>query len=93
MEAINGRERISRELINTRYDWLSLINNTMVAIWFLIGSILFLQTDSERIGVWFFIGGSAQMLLESVAGVARRIHLRQYEGELDRDRSRFALSC
>lgn len=71
--------RIGREelIIRNRYEVLSICNDILIGIWFLVGSVLFLSPDLTRMGTWLFIIGSAQMLVRPVIRLARRVHLRR----------------
>lgn len=71
--------RIGREelIIRQRYEFLSIFNDFMIAVWFLAGSILFLFPAQETLAVWMFIIGSFQFLLRPAIRLARLIHLRR----------------
>jgi hypothetical protein len=45
-------------IIRKRYETLSIINDFLIAIWFLLGSVLFLFPAWEHPAVWLFIIGS-----------------------------------
>lgn len=47
---------------NKRYQLLSIINVLTLGIWFTIGSILFLFSQTQTIGTVLFILGSEQLL-------------------------------
>lgn len=61
--------------ITKRYKVLSIINDFLVALWFLVGSIFFLYSSSEILGVYLFILGSAQLLIRSIIGLTSFIHI------------------
>jgi len=69
-----GREEL---VIRRRYEVLSIINDFMIAIWFLVGSILFLFPSIEKTGVWMFIIGSFQFLIRPTIRLAGHIHLQR----------------
>ena len=54
-----GREEL---IIRRRYEVVSIINDFFIAIWFLVGSILFLFPEYEKAAIWLFIIGSFQFL-------------------------------
>lgn len=56
------------------YETVSIINDIMVALWFVAGSILFFS-DTTTVGTWFFLIGSVQLLIRPVIRLTRRIHL------------------
>ncbi|MCL4311018.1 MAG: YrhK family protein [Candidatus Thermoplasmatota archaeon] len=59
------------------YDWLSIANDIMVGLEFVIGSIFFLPSESKysTLGVYLFIIGSTQLLIRPMINIARRIHI------------------
>lgn len=67
-----GREEL---VISDRYEVVSIINDVMVALWFIVGSVLFFWTDTTTVGVWCFLLGSVQLLIRPVIRLSRRIHL------------------
>lgn len=65
--------------IHHRYEWLHILNDALLALWFLIGSILFFNSDLVKIGTWFFVIGSLQMLMGPVIRIAHKIQLKHEE--------------
>ncbi len=59
------------------YDWLSIANDIMVGLEFVIGSIFFLPSESKysTLGVYLFIVGSTQLLIRPMINIARRVHI------------------
>lgn len=47
---------------NKRYQLLAIINDLTLGVWFTIGSVLFLFTQTQTAGTILFILGSAQLL-------------------------------
>ena len=45
-------------IIRRRYEVASIVNDFLIAIWFLIGSILFLFPEYEKAAAWLFVVGS-----------------------------------
>lgn len=64
-------------VIRRRYEVLSILNDLMVALWFVAGSILFFSESTTTIGTWFFLIGSVQLLLRPVIRLTRRVHLQR----------------
>jgi hypothetical protein len=64
-------------VIRHRYEIASILNDFFIAVWFLIGSILFLFASLEEAGVWLFILGSAQLLIRPIIRLTRMIHLQK----------------
>ncbi|MGA4493689.1 YrhK family protein [Vreelandella venusta] len=68
-----------RELIvHRRYEVLSIMNDFMIGIWFVIGSICFFYDDTiQTIGVWLFLIGSIQLLIRPTIRLHRYIYFKQ----------------
>ncbi|MBY0176125.1 YrhK family protein [Curtobacterium herbarum] len=65
------------------YETISIVNDVMVALWFVAGSILFFSESTTTVGTWFFLVGSVQLLIRPLIRLSRRIHL----GRIAPDRS------
>jgi len=63
-------------VIRRRYQTLSIINDFLIGIWFLIGSIAFFWPSLQELGTWLFVLGSAQLLVRPLIRLAHSIHLR-----------------
>lgn len=48
------------------YETVSIVNDIMVALWFVVGSILFFSEATTTVGTWFFLIGSVQLLIRPV---------------------------
>ncbi|PCN47067.1 hypothetical protein Csp2054_13860 [Curtobacterium sp. 'Ferrero'] len=57
------------------YETISIVNDVMVALWFVVGSILFFSEATSTVGTWFFLVGSVQLLIRPVIRLSRRVHL------------------
>lgn len=64
-------------IIRRRYEMLSIINDFFIAIWFLVGSILFLFPSQETAAIWLFIIGSFQFLIRPTIRLISHIHLQR----------------
>lgn len=64
-------------VIRRRYEALSIVNDFFIAIWFLIGSILFLFPEYEKAAVWLFIIGSFQFLVRPTIRLLSHIHIKR----------------
>lgn len=64
-------------VIRRRYEALSIVNDFFIAIWFLIGSILFLFPEYETAAVWLFIIGSFQFLVRPTIRLVSHIHIKR----------------
>jgi len=63
--------------INEIYEWLHILNDLLIGLYFLIGSILFFYPHWENVGIWLFILGSAQMLIGPVIRTLNKLHVRR----------------
>ncbi|MCL4349517.1 MAG: YrhK family protein [Candidatus Thermoplasmatota archaeon] len=68
---------VKEKFIKRFYDWLSIANDIMVGLEFVIGSIFFLPSELKysTLGVYLFIIGSTQLLIRPMINIARRIHI------------------
>lgn len=57
------------------YETISIVNDVMVALWFIVGSILFFSESTTVVGTWLFLAGSVQLLIRPVIRLGRRVHL------------------
>lgn len=71
-----------RELvIRGRYETLSIVNDILIGLIFLVGSILFFQDATVYAGTWLFVLGSALMLVRPSIRITRRVHLQRIAPE------------
>lgn len=64
-------------VIRDRYETLSIINDILIGIWFIVGSVLFFSAATLTIGTVLFLIGSVQMIIRPVIRLSRRVHLRR----------------
>ncbi|MDX1801143.1 MAG: YrhK family protein [Marinobacter sp.] len=64
-------------IIRRRYEALSIANDFLIALWFLVGSVLFLYPSMEKAAVWMFIIGSFQFLIRPTIRLISHIHLQR----------------
>lgn len=64
-------------VIRRRYEVMSIANDFLIAIWFFVGSVLFLYPELEKAAIGMFIVGSFQFLLSPPIRLAGHIHLRR----------------
>ena len=69
-----GHEQL---IIRQRYEVISIVNDFLIASWFLIGSVLFLFPHWETVGVWLFIVGSVQFLIRPTIRLIAHIHIQR----------------
>ncbi|WP_176583166.1 YrhK family protein [Priestia megaterium] len=60
------------------YKVINTINDFLIGIWFLIGSILFFYDSLKNIGIWLFFLGSVQLLIRPTIKLVHDFHLRKY---------------
>jgi hypothetical protein len=65
-------------VLRGRYETLSTVNDLLIAVWFLIGSILFFQESTAYAGTWLFVVGSAQLMVRPAIRLSRRVHLQRH---------------
>lgn len=64
-------------VIRRRYEALSTVNDILVALWFIVGSVLFLSQETTYAGTWLFIVGSVELLIRPVIRLSRQWHLQR----------------
>lgn len=69
-----GREEL---VIRQRYEVLSITNDIILGLLFLVGSFLFLNESTTIDGTWLFVVGSFMMLIRPVIRLTRRVHLQR----------------
>ena len=84
MKKFQKLEKISTRISHI-YSYLSIGNDILIGIEFLLGSFEFLPrtifpSANEVIGVYLFIAGSAELLIRPMIEISRRIHLRIING-------------
>ena len=72
-----GHEEI---VLRRRYEVASIANDLLVAVWFVVGSVLFLSPDTARAGTWLFLVGSVQLMIRPAIRLSRRIHVQRVSG-------------
>lgn len=71
--------RIGHEelVIRRRYELLSITNDFLMALWFVVGSVLFFKESTTYVATWFFLVGSVQFLIRPTIRLARHFHLQR----------------
>jgi hypothetical protein len=62
-------------VIRRRYEALSIVNDILIALWFVAGSILFFNDTLTTLGTWFFLIGSIELLIRPAIRLTRAVHL------------------
>lgn len=69
-----GRDEL---VIRQRYEVVSIANDILIGVWFVIGSLFFFYDSLAYAGTWLFLIGSVEMLIRPVIRLARRLHLQR----------------
>lgn len=64
-------------VLRNRYEIASIINDLMIAVWFVVGSILFFSEATVIAGTWCFLAGSVQLLLRPLIRLTRRVNIQR----------------
>ncbi|EHK87894.1 YrhK family protein [Saccharomonospora azurea] len=67
-------------ILRRRYELVSIGNDLLIALWFVVGSVLFFWTSTTTAGTWCFLLGSLQLLARPVIRLVRRVHLQRVGG-------------
>ena len=70
-------------VIRRRYEALSIANDVLIALWFLVGSILFFWEATTTAATWCFLLGSIEFLVRPAIRLARQVHVRRIGSGLD----------
>ncbi|WP_086516884.1 YrhK family protein [Clavibacter michiganensis] len=62
-------------VIRRKYEVASIVNDIMVAAWFVVGSVLFFSESTTTAGTWLFLLGSIQLMIRPLIRLGRRVHL------------------
>lgn len=63
-------------VIRRRYEVLSIVNDMLIALWFVVGSVLFFWESTTTEGTWFFLIGSIELAVRPAIRLGRHVHLR-----------------
>lgn len=66
-------------VIRKRYEVLSIGNDLLIAVWFVIGSVLFFFESTTFAGTWLFVVGSVQLAIRPLIRLRRHLHLRRFQ--------------
>jgi hypothetical protein len=64
-------------VVRQRWEAASIANDFLIAVWFVIGSILFFWESTTFAATWFFLIGSIQFLVRPTIRLSRRLHLQR----------------
>ena len=69
-----GRDEI---IIRQRYEFVSILNDILIGLWFVVGSIFFFFDTLTFAGTWCFVAGSTELLIRPAIRLTRQIHLQR----------------
>lgn len=64
-------------MVRQRYEAVSICNDILIGLWFVVGSVMFFSPAWSTMGTWFFLIGSAQMLVRPGIRLFRLVHVRR----------------
>ncbi len=67
-------------VIRRRYEALSIANDVLIALWFLVGSVLFFWEATSVAATWCFLLGSVEFLMRPAIRLARLVHIGRIGG-------------
>lgn len=65
-------------VIRKRYETLSIVNDILIGLWFIVGSFLFFSESTSYAATWLFVIGSVEMLIRPLIRFARHVHLQKF---------------
>lgn len=71
-----GRDEL---VIRRRYEVASIVNDILIAVWFIIGSLMFFSPDLMTAGTWCFLAGSVELLVRPLIRLARQLHVQRVQ--------------
>ncbi|NYH50556.1 hypothetical protein HNR06_000145 [Nocardiopsis arvandica] len=63
-------------VIRRRYETASIVNDILIALWFIAGSIMFFSEAWTTAGTWCFLLGSVELLIRPMIRLFRQFHVR-----------------
>lgn len=67
-------------IVRQRWEAASIANDFLIAVWFVIGSVLFFWESTTFAATWFFLVGSIQFLVRPAIRLGRHLHLQRIRG-------------
>lgn len=72
-------------VIRYRYEVASIVNDLLIAVWFIVGSALFFSESTTTMGTWCFLLGSVELALRPAIRLGRHLHLRRLHAATESD--------
>lgn len=67
-------------VLRRRYEFASIANDLLIAVWFIVGSVLFFSASTSYAGTWLFLIGSVQLAVRPAIRLGRGVHLQRRGG-------------
>lgn len=64
-------------VIRKRYEAASIANDVLIALWFIVGSVMFFSEAWATPGTWCFLIGSVELLIRPLIRLSRHVHLQR----------------
>lgn len=64
-------------IVNERYEVASKLNDILIGLWFVIGSVFFFFDSLQTAAIALFLVGSVELLARPVIRIARDVHLKK----------------
>ncbi|KAF0820005.1 MULTISPECIES: YrhK family protein [unclassified Cytobacillus] len=68
-------------VIEKRYQVVSFINDLLLGVLYLTGSILFLTDVSQTVSISFFLAGSIMMIIRAGLNILKDLHIKKITGK------------
>lgn len=65
--------------LRRRYEIASIVNDLLIAGWFIVGSVLFFNDATTTLGTWLFLIGSIELAIRPTIRLIRHLHLRKIQ--------------
>lgn len=73
-----GKEEL---VIRRRYEAASILNDVLIAVWFLVGSVMFFSPEWTRTGTWCFVLGSVELMIRPTIRLSKHVHIQRLRGD------------
>lgn len=67
-------------VVRQRYEAASVANDILIAVWFLIGSVMFFSPAWTHVGTWCFVLGSVELMIRPAIRLSRQVHIQRLRG-------------
>ena len=65
-------------IVRRRYEAASVCNDVLIAVWFILGSIMFFSEAWTTRGTVCFLAGSVELLIRPLIRLSRQLHLKRF---------------